>query len=67
MFAANATHERGRTRTAPRRITLLDLVSELVDAGGSEGEVSAAVMHLIETGRVRLVGQVCEADLRVHL
>ena len=61
------------TPTAPehertgRTITLLDLVCELADAGANEREVVAAVLDLIETGRVRLVGQVCEADLRTRL
>jgi hypothetical protein len=50
-----------------RTTTLLDLVSELVDAGGSDREVVTAVLDLVETGRVRLVGQVRGPDLlRVH-
>lgn len=49
-----------------RTLTLLDLVMELAAAGASEGEVVAAVMDLLETGRVRLVGQICEPDLRLR-
>jgi hypothetical protein len=64
--ALPATSEQSSIRgpLAPARtITLLDLVSELVDAGGTDREVVAAVLDLVETGRVRLVGQVREADL----
>jgi len=53
-----------RTTPSTLTITLLELVTELAEAGGSDREVVAAVHDLIETGRVRLIGQVCEADLR---
>ncbi len=68
MLGATSAHESIQAQRSPvRTITLLDLVSELVDAGGSDREVVTAVMHLVEAGRVRLVGQVREADLRVRL
>ena len=68
VFAATSVHESMRAQPAPvRTITLLDLVSELVDAGGSDHEVVTAVMNLVETRRVRLIGQVREADLRVRV
>ena len=47
----------------PTTITLLDLVTELSATGASDREVVAAVMDLLETGRVRLVGQICEEQL----
>lgn len=50
--------------SAPRRtITLLDLVSELSAVGATDREVVAAVMDLLETGRVRLIGQIRDEDL----
>jgi hypothetical protein len=50
--------------TAPAlTITLLDLVSELTATGATDCEVVAAVMDLIETRRVRLIGQICEEHL----
>ena len=48
---------------APPTITLLDLVVELSDTGASDREVVAAVMDLLETSRVKLVGQICEEHL----
>jgi hypothetical protein len=51
---------------APSTITLLDLVTELSATGASDREVVAAVMDLLETGRVRLIGQVCEEQLLPH-
>ncbi len=67
MFGATPAHESMHAQIAPvRTITLLDLVTELVDAGGSQGEVVTAVMDLLDTRRVRLIGQVRDADLRVR-
>jgi benzoyl-CoA reductase/2-hydroxyglutaryl-CoA dehydratase subunit BcrC/BadD/HgdB len=40
----------------PETLTLLDLVAAVADAARSEEEVVAAVQHLIESGRVTLVG-----------
>ncbi len=61
------------TGSGPRRapeptltITLLDLVIELSATGASDREVVAAVMDLLETGRVRLIGEICEEHLRSH-
>ena len=47
-------------------LTLLDLVSELSAAGATDREVVAAVLDLLETGRVRLIGQVCDEELLAH-
>jgi hypothetical protein len=50
--------------TRPETLTLLDLVAAVADAASSEEEVVAAVHHLIETGRVHLVGNFCQCDVR---
>ena len=47
---------------APNALTLLDLVTALVESGADDGEVVAAVLDLVETGRVRLVGVIREED-----
>jgi len=36
--------------------TLLELVCAVGDASSSESETLATVMHLVRTGRVRLIG-----------
>ncbi len=51
--------------TEPRSLTLLNLVGALVDSGMNDSEVVWAVTELINSGRVRLVGQFREADVRV--
>jgi len=48
----------------PETLTLLDLVAAVADAASSEEEVVAAVHHLIETGRVHLIGNFCQRDVR---
>jgi len=50
--------------TRPETLTLLDLVAAVADAAQSEEEVVAAVHHLIETGRVHLVGNFCQREVR---
>ncbi len=49
-----------------RRVTLLDLVAALADSGASEVEVVWAITHLVNSGRVRLVGQFREAHIQIH-
>ncbi len=64
MAAAIATiPEPASLPEAPPTITLLDLVVELGDTGASDREVVAVVMDLLETGRVKLIGQICEEHL----
>lgn len=48
----------------PETLTLLDLVAAVADASSSEEEVVAAVHHLIDSGRVTLVGNFCQRDVR---
>jgi hypothetical protein len=50
--------------THPETLTLLDLVTAVADASHSEEEVVAVVHHLIESGRVNLVGNFCQRDVR---
>ena len=54
-------HRTARTQTTT--ITLLDLVAELSAAGGDDREVVAAVLDLLRTGRVRLIGQIRDEHL----
>ena len=51
------------SRRAPRNVTLLNLVAEL-STGVCEHEVIAAVMDLIATRQVTLIGQVLEKDIK---
>lgn len=46
-------------------MTLLDLVAAVAAVAGSEDEVVATVRHLINSGRVRLIGHFRGADVRV--
>jgi hypothetical protein len=55
-----------RAISSPRTITLLNLVSELVEDSANDRELVASVMDLVNRGCVRLVGQVVEPDLRNH-
>jgi hypothetical protein len=45
--------------------TLLDLVAAVSDSAKSETEVIATVTHLINSGKIRLVGNFQGADVRV--
>jgi hypothetical protein len=47
----------------PETLTLLDLVAAVADSSNSEEEVVAAVHHLIESGRVTLVGNFRSRDV----
>ncbi len=49
-----------------QRITLLDLVAALADSGASETEVVWVIAHLVNSGRVRLVGQFREAHIQIN-
>ncbi len=44
-------------------MTLLDLVYAVVDSASSDEEAAATILHLLESGQVRLVGQFREADV----
>ncbi len=49
-----------------RRVTLLDLVAALADSGASEDEVVWAIVHLVNSVRVRLIGQFREAHIQIN-
>jgi hypothetical protein len=40
----------------PQHVTLLDLVSSIASCARTEDEVIATVVHLVNSGRVRLCG-----------
>ena len=44
-------------------MTLLDLVYAVVNSASSDEEAVATILHLLESGQVRLVGQFREADV----
>jgi hypothetical protein len=50
----------------PRKVTLLDLVSRLLEGGADDRDVVESVMDLVSRGRVHLIGQVVEVDLVDH-
>ena len=64
--AVMAVEEGERHPAQARRVTLLDLVSALADSGASDKEVIGAIVHLVNSGRVRLIGQFCESHLQIH-
>ena len=49
--------------TQPETLTLLDLVAAVADVSATAEEVVATVHHLIETGRVTLVGNFRSRDV----
>ena len=53
--ATSAGIEAAFTRE-PLRVTLLELVGAVCDVTNSDAEVVATVVHMIESGRVRLSG-----------
>ncbi len=64
--AVLAVEESKRHPVQAGRVTLLDLVAALADSGASEVEVVLAITHLVNSGRVRLVGQFCEAHILIN-
>ncbi len=47
----------------PETLTLLDLVAAIADEAETEEEVVATIQHLIETGKVTLVGNFRGGDV----
>ncbi len=64
--AVLAVEESERHPAQARQVTLLDLVAALADSGASEDEVVWAIVHLVNSGRVRLVGQFRQAHIQIH-
>ncbi len=52
-------------RQEARVTTLLDLVAAVAESAKSESEVVATVTHLINSGKIKLVGNFQGADVRV--
>ncbi len=65
MNTAMAVEESERHPAQARRVTLLDLVAALADSGASEKEVVWAIVHMVNSGRVRLVGQFRETHIQI--
>ncbi len=59
-----AVEESERHPAQARQVTLLDLVAALADSGAREVEVVWAITHLVNSGRVRLIGQFREAHIQ---
>ncbi len=64
--AVLAVEQRERHPAQARPVTLLDLVAALADSGASEVEVVWAITHLVNSGRVRLIGQFREAHIQIN-
>jgi hypothetical protein len=47
----------------PETLTLLDLVAAIADEAETDEEVVATIQHLIETGKVTLVGNFRSTDV----
>jgi hypothetical protein len=47
----------------PETLTLLDLVAAIADEAETDEEVVATIQHLIETGKVTLVGNFRSRDV----
>ena len=47
----------------PETLTLLDLVAAIADEAESDEEVVATIQHLLETGKVTLVGNFRSGDV----
>ena len=52
-------------RVAAPKITLLDLVAAVAESATSDAEVIETVSELINSGKVRLIGNFRGADVRV--
>lgn len=53
----------GIEHVEPEILTLLDLVAAVADVAETEEEVVATIRHLVESGRVHLVGNFCAGDV----
>ncbi len=55
-----------RLFAAPTVITLLELVAAVAQAAHSDAEVVATVTHLLQSGKIKLIGNFQGADVRVR-
>ncbi len=53
-----------KVNSGPIVTTLLDLTHAIAESSSSDEEAVATMLHLIESGRVRIVGEFQAADLR---
>ena len=56
MAAATSAGIETAVANEPLQLTLLELVGAVCDVTNSDAEVVATVIHMLETGRVRLSG-----------
>lgn len=56
----------GLESVEPETLTLLDLVAAVADVASTAEEVVATIQHLVETGRVHLIGNFCDGDVAKH-
>ena len=56
MAAATSAGIETAVTNEPLQLTLLELVGAVCDVTNSDAEVVATVIHMLETGRVRLSG-----------
>jgi hypothetical protein len=67
MLRTNAISNERQPGPASRSVlTLLDLVTALSDTGATDREVVAAVLDLLESGRVRLLDQAHDEHRLAH-
>jgi hypothetical protein len=64
--ARKLTHVAPVGRGQERAITLLDLVAAIAEEADSDDEILAAVVELINSGQVKLVGNFRGADVVVR-
>jgi hypothetical protein len=62
MHAHNRRSARQTGAQALIRTTLLDVVTAVSEAANSDREVVAVIHHLLESGRMRLIGEFTEKD-----
>ncbi|MFQ5416917.1 MAG: hypothetical protein ACE5FL_07705 [Myxococcota bacterium] len=65
MAAAPSVATGSNSAAEPIRLTLLDLVEAVSDVTASDVEIVATVLHMLESGRVRLDGNFRGAPLSV--
>ena len=59
---ANNTRGKRTDRQGLIRTTLLDVVTAVSEAADNDREVVAVIHHLLQSGRMRLVGEFTEKD-----
>jgi uncharacterized coiled-coil protein SlyX len=65
MAAAQQFEDIRETVASHQEITLMELVAAVAETADNDAEVAAVIQHLINTGKVQLVGSFLGADVRV--